>query len=139
MTGHIGGGFGPFWFDPFVVLRNWVEHGVEPNSILGLTDSQGIDPGRTRPMCTFPQTAIYSGFGSNDDANSFTCGGNLEAGVIRNTLGQPIQGLPVACNDVKTVFGQEDSANLDFKGVGLTASECATYLPAPHEGTPTSR
>jgi Tannase and feruloyl esterase len=138
MTGHIGGGFGPYWFDPFVVLRNWVEHGVEPKTILGLTNSQGINPGRTRPMCPFPQTAIYSGFGSTDDANSFTCGGNLEAGVIKNALGQPIQGLPVACNDVKTVFGQEDSANLDFKGVGLTAEECATYLPAPHEGTPTS-
>jgi tannase/feruloyl esterase len=138
MTGHIGGGLGPFWFDPFAVLRNWVEHGVEPKHILGLTDSQGIDPGRTRPMCPFPQTAIYSGFGSTDDANSFKCGGNLEAGVIRNAMEEPIQGLPVACNDVKTVFGHEDSANLDFKGVGLTASECAKYLPAPHQGTPGS-
>jgi len=90
-------------------------------------------------MCPFPQTAIYSGFGSINDANSFTCGGNLQAGVIRNGSGRSIQGLPVACNDVKTVFGQEDTDNLDFKSVGLTASECSEHLPPRHGDALTRR
>jgi len=139
MTGHIGGGFGPYWYDPFVVLRNWVEHDVVPKTILGVSDAHGLVPGRTRPMCPFPQTAIYSGFGSINDANSFTCGGNLQAGVIRNGSGRSIQGLPVACNDVKTVFGQEDTDNLDFKSVGLTASECSEHLPPRHGDALTRR
>ena len=29
---------------------------------------------RTRPLCPYPQTAIYKGTGSTDDAASFTCG-----------------------------------------------------------------
>jgi hypothetical protein len=58
-VGHCGGGAGPQWNDPFLALRNWVEHGVVPTSLEGLTGSGGIDPGRTRPICSFPQTAIY--------------------------------------------------------------------------------
>lgn len=139
MSGHVGGGLGPYWYDPFVVLRNWVEQDVVPKTILGKSDSHGLVPSRTRPMCPFPQTAIYNGVGSIDDARNFTCGGNLEAGVIRNASGRSIQGLPVACDDVKTVFGQEDSANLDFRSVGLTASDCAAHLPVPHRDTLTRR
>ena len=33
---------------------------------------------RTRPLCPYPQTAIYKGSGSTDDAANFHCGGNLE-------------------------------------------------------------
>jgi hypothetical protein len=104
--------------------------------LVGLADSiSGIDPGRTRPLCPFPLTAIYNGSGSTDDFHSFTCGGNLNGGVIKNGSGVAIEGISSACNDVKTVYGQEDSANLDYKNVGLTASQCAPYLPPPHVGT----
>ena len=115
------GGNGPSIYDPFIALRNWVEHDIEPNSILGLPKGVAVDPGRTLPLCPFPQTYIYSGFGSTEDASSFTCGGN-------------VQTKSVACNDVQ----QENTTNLDFKGVGLTAGECEAYLPPPNVGTPTS-
>ena len=72
-------------------------------------------PGRRRPLCPYPQTSIYNGEGSTDDAASFTCGGNVQA-------------LRVACNDMRTVYKQENTATLDFKGVGLTAEECAESL-----------
>jgi hypothetical protein len=84
-----------------------------------------IEPGRTRPLCPYPQTAIYNGTGSTDDISSFHCGGNLQT-------------RPVACNDVRTPFKQENTANLDFAAVGLTAAECEHYLPPPHSGTPNS-
>jgi hypothetical protein len=124
-VGHCGGGAGPQWYDPFVALRNWVEHGTEPKFLVGLTGPSGVEPGRTRPICSFPQTAIYNGTGSTDDINSFHCGGNLET-------------TPVACNDVKTPFQQETGPNLDFKGVGLTEKECFNSLPPPHAGTPST-
>ena len=115
VTGALGGGVGPSPYDPFIALRDWVEHGVVPTFIPALAAGNAIHPGPTRPLCSYPQTAIYSGQGSTDDAASFACGGN-------------VQTLPIACNDVRTVYKQENAANLDFKGVGLTAEECAGSL-----------
>ena len=66
----------------------------------------------TRPLSPYAQTYIYSGEGSTDDGASFPCGGNVQ---IRS----------VACDDVRTVYKQENAATLDFEGVGLTAEECA--------------
>ena len=113
-VGHCGGGAGPQWVDPFLALRNWVEKGTDPDFLVGLTGTAGVDPGRTRPLCPFPQTAIYNGSGSTDDYHSYHCGGNLEANRA------------VVCNDVKTRFGRETTAELDFRGVGLSAEECGS-------------
>jgi hypothetical protein len=124
-VGHCGGGAGPYWYDPFVALRKWVEHNIEPKYLVGLTGPSGIDPGRTRPICSFPHTAVYNGTGSTDDFNSFTCEGNLQT-------------TPVACNDVKTVYGHETTGNLDFEGVGLKQQQCLGHLPPPHAGTPST-
>jgi len=33
--------------------------------------TQGIE--RTRPLCAYPRTAVYTGSGSTDDAASFKC------------------------------------------------------------------
>jgi feruloyl esterase len=35
-------------------------------------------PTRTRPLCPYPQTAIYNGTGDQNVATSFHCGGNIE-------------------------------------------------------------
>ncbi len=69
---HCGGGVGPQPQSLFNTLVNWVENGVAPDSILA---SGG---GRTRPLCAFPQTAIYDGVGNPNLASSFECGGNIE-------------------------------------------------------------
>src|SRR5262249_49217394 len=114
-AGPLGGFFGrtvgPSVVDPFLALRNWVEHNKPPKQLSSLAFTPALNPGRTRPVCPFPQTAIYNGHGERNDINSFHCGGNL-------------QQLPVACNDVRTLFGGENAPLLDFEGVGLTASEC---------------
>lgn len=71
-VGHCGGGVGPQPQNMFGVLVNWVENGVAPNRILSQSGS------RTRPLCPWPQTAIYNGSGSTDDEANFTCGGNID-------------------------------------------------------------
>jgi len=119
LAAFFGRSVGPSVVDPFVALRDWVEHNKAPRQLLSLAFSPALDPGRTRPVCPFPQTAIYNGHGDINDVNSFHCGGNL-------------QQRPIACNDVRTVFGQENTPNLDFKGVGLTASECARQRSPGH-------
>lgn len=71
-VGHCGGGNGPQPVGAFEAMVNWVENGVAPDRILSQAGS------RTRPLCPYPQTAIYNGSGSTDDWNNFTCGGNLD-------------------------------------------------------------
>jgi feruloyl esterase len=70
--GHCRGGDGPNTFDMVSALDQWVESGRAPERILATHQSGGkID--RTRPLCPYPQTAVYAGIGSTDDAASFVC------------------------------------------------------------------
>jgi tannase/feruloyl esterase len=70
---HCGGGVGVSTFDAFTPLVEWVEKGSAPRAIVGsrLVDGKTV---RTRPLCPYPQVAVYNGSGSIDEAASFTCG-----------------------------------------------------------------
>jgi len=67
---HCGGGPGPNVFDPFSALVDWVEQRKAPQRIIA---SGGSVAGRTRPLCPYPQQAVYKGRGSIDDAANFVC------------------------------------------------------------------
>jgi len=70
--GHCGGGEGTASFDMVSALEKWVDGKKAPASILASRVRNGkVD--RTRPLCPFPQVAVYQGRGSADDAASFTC------------------------------------------------------------------
>jgi len=70
--GHCGGGEGPNTFDMLGALEHWVERGKAPDQIVASHSTGGaID--RTRPLCPYPQVAIYKGAGSIDEAASFAC------------------------------------------------------------------
>jgi feruloyl esterase len=70
--GHCGGGDGPNTFDMVGALEQWVEHGKAPDRIAA-AHSTGSRVDRTRPLCPYPQVAVYNGTGSMDEAASFTC------------------------------------------------------------------
>jgi feruloyl esterase len=69
--GHCGGGEGPNKFDVVGVLAQWVEEGKAPDSMLAQRNEG--DATRTRPLCPYPQVAVYKGAGSTDDAANFAC------------------------------------------------------------------
>ncbi len=70
--GHCRGGDGPNTFDAVGALDEWVEHGKAPERIVASRATNGrVD--RTRPLCPYPQLAVYKGTGSIDDADNFTC------------------------------------------------------------------
>ena len=100
---HCAGGEGPFSFDLMSAIMAWVERGnapfaiiashlpegprgsiaAEPSTVtgpkpapMGLRDVAGdaTKADRTRPVYPYPLTAVYSGLGSIDDANSFSAG-----------------------------------------------------------------
>ena len=107
---HCGGGNGPQPQNLFGALVSWVENGVAPAQILATTTTGGVVT-RSRPLCPYPQTAIYNGSGSTDDAASFHCGGNLE---IRE----------VVCADVLAKYKHEVHAGPDFDASGVERRRC---------------
>jgi feruloyl esterase len=69
---HCGGGQGPNTFDMLAALEQWVEQKKAPGRVrasLALPDGKS----RTRPLCPYPQVAVYTGSGSTDDEANFVC------------------------------------------------------------------
>jgi feruloyl esterase len=88
--GHCGGGPGPNEFgttasvglptadpasDMFAALETWVEKGIAPPQIIASGTNTGVSPPVpfTRPLCSYPQHAVYVS-GDTNDASSFVCG-----------------------------------------------------------------
>ena len=72
---HCGGGDGPMPQSLFDAVVNWVERSEAPATI---TASRSLPDGatRTRPLCPYPQVAVWKGSGSTDDAANFVCKGS---------------------------------------------------------------
>ena len=69
---HCGGGEGPNQFDMLRALEQWVEQKEAPDSVIAgrVQDGRTV---RTRPLCPYPQVAVYKGSGSTDEAGNFVC------------------------------------------------------------------
>jgi hypothetical protein len=93
----------------FPALVNWVENGVAPEQIITSSTVGGVS--RTRPLCPYPQTAIYNGSGSTNDAANFHCGGNLDT-------------TATVCQDVLAKYKREADSAPDYKGTGVKKHEC---------------
>jgi feruloyl esterase len=70
--GHCSGGTGATNFDALAALDGWVEKGVPPDRIIASRVVDGATV-RTRPLCPYPQRAVYLGTGSTDDQANFAC------------------------------------------------------------------
>jgi feruloyl esterase len=69
---HCGGGDGTSTFDMLAALEQWVEVKKTPERIEASRTRDGkVD--RTRPLCPYPQTAVYKGSGSTDESANFAC------------------------------------------------------------------
>ena len=69
---HCGGGDGTSTFDMLSALDQWVEAKKAPERIEASRVRDGkVD--RTRPLCPYPQIAVYKGSGSTDESANFAC------------------------------------------------------------------
>lgn len=109
-VGHCAGGVGPQPQGLFDALVNWVENKVPPQTIVSTVTTGGVVT-RTRPLCLYPQTAIYNGSGSTDDAANFHCGGNLET-------------REEVCDSVLVKYKHEVKGPLDYSAGGTSPGEC---------------
>ena len=69
---HCEGGEGPDRFDAIAALDEWFDTGHAPARIVA-TRKANAAVARTRPLCPYPQRAIYVGSGSIDQAENFRC------------------------------------------------------------------
>jgi Tannase and feruloyl esterase len=69
---HCGGGPGPDNVDWAAAIDGWVESGTAPERIVAQKGT-GANVTRTRPLCAYPQHAVYVGTGSTDQAENFVC------------------------------------------------------------------
>jgi feruloyl esterase len=54
------------------VIERWREAGQTPEAIIA-AHVTGSNVDMTRPLCPYPQVAVYKGAGSTNDAASFSC------------------------------------------------------------------
>ena len=69
---HCGGGEGPNQFNPMAALERWRESNAAPGQILAEHVTNGVVNVR-RPLCPYPEVAVYKGVGSTNDAGDFSC------------------------------------------------------------------
>jgi len=69
---HCGGGAGPDTVDWTTAIADWVEKGQAPDRLIARKVMSGAVK-TSRPVCPYPQHAVYSGSGSTDDERSFAC------------------------------------------------------------------
>jgi feruloyl esterase len=76
---HCTGGPGCDLVDWYTPIADWVEHGKAPGALVAAkaapsaVTTSASPFSRTRPLCPYPQHAVYGGTGSTDEAASFTC------------------------------------------------------------------
>jgi feruloyl esterase len=69
--GHCQGGSATLdHFDMLSAVVDWVENGVAPDRVVATGPAF---PGRSRPLCPYPQHAQYSGQGDQNNASNFVC------------------------------------------------------------------
>lgn len=67
---HCGGGPGLDHFDMLSAVVDWVEKGETPDSVIATGQAF---PGRSRPLCAYPEHAQYIGKGDTQEARNFRC------------------------------------------------------------------
>jgi hypothetical protein len=70
---HCGGGAGPDAAPWLRTVVDWVEHGRAPERLVAVKRDTAGTVTRSRPLCPYPQRAVYAGTGGTDDEKSFAC------------------------------------------------------------------
>jgi feruloyl esterase len=70
---HCSGGPATDAFDALTPIVNWVENGEAPDQIAATARNTTPWPGRTRPLCPYPEQTRYNGSGDINNAANFSC------------------------------------------------------------------
>jgi|SRR5215469_7639878 len=59
--------------DAVLALEAWVERSVAPDKMIGSHVDASGNVTFTRPLCPYPEEAVYGGHGDTTDASNFAC------------------------------------------------------------------
>ena len=99
--------------DDFAALVNWVEKNIAPDQVIGHSAGPAAIP-LSRPLCPYPQTALYKGSGDKYSDANWVCGGNLET-------------TQVVCPDVLVRYKHEVDGDLDYYDSGVSPEGCGAH------------
>ena len=71
-VGHCAGGIGPDQANFLAAIDDWAENGNAPTRIIASRTRDG-ETDMTRPLCPYPQVAVWDGAGDTNNAASFSC------------------------------------------------------------------
>ena len=70
---HCANGPGPDQVDWVEAIRTWVEDGQAPDRLVASKRNLDGQIALTRPVCPYPEIAVYDGSGDSNNESSFTC------------------------------------------------------------------
>lgn len=70
---HCAGGSGPDRANWPTAIADWVERGKPPVRVVASKIGADRQPTRTRPLCPYPEVAVFKGKGGSDDEANFAC------------------------------------------------------------------
>ncbi len=127
--GHCGGGVGCGNVDWFTPLVNWVEKGIEPGALEGMS-TNSLYPTRTRPICRYPEVARWDGTDSQNDWTSFSCVPPIEVRIEPEILDLDSRGEFTAIITVPKGFDVRDWHIHDVLCEGASAVEGRVFWDA---------
>ncbi|KAK2751232.1 feruloyl esterase b precursor [Colletotrichum kahawae] len=68
---HCFSGNGAYPAGTFDAMREWVENGVAPGTLMAST--VGVTPAFKRPLCPYPKKQVYDGVGNSTVGEGFSC------------------------------------------------------------------
>ncbi len=84
---HCAGGPALDDFDDLTAIEDWVEKGAAPDQMIA---TGATFPGRSRPLCPYPEISKYKGTGSTDDSANFACENVKASGSGKSTYAPKI-------------------------------------------------
>ena len=70
---HCAGGKGPSAVRFVDALDQWVESDQAPSELEAYFLDESLNPAGSRPLCAYPELAVYDGSGSDRDPQNFAC------------------------------------------------------------------
>jgi feruloyl esterase len=70
---HCGGGPGPTQFPVNTAMETWREQGKAPDQMTAYRVGSDNRVNMSRPLCPYPQVAVYKGTGDSNLASNFVC------------------------------------------------------------------
>ena len=61
------------YVDLIAAIVDWTENGKSPDGLMATALKDAAWPGRSRPICAYPQITVYKGSGSIEDGRNFIC------------------------------------------------------------------